>query len=214
MNHPAQPLPDPACLVRVQRHWVDWEAIDLAEATARRARRFHQAIARGSWYLSPRYTVSCPAPTAEFFRKVGELQSAWLHATRQVLGNQVQRHLSRQVVRDGRLGAILLACPDLAGGALAARRRNPSSLSGLDRDQRDAVVQAGHLAKALALTGVLFIDGALVPLRTWQAMADQWLGPGRSRRRPRRRRPADHQAIGPGRRDAIVVLPPPPTGGA
>jgi hypothetical protein len=80
MNNPPSSNPDSIQPVRVHRHIVDWEAsdLDLAELTAQRAVTLAPQIAAGCWFLNPRYTVSSPAPTAEFFRTVVNLRSTWL----------------------------------------------------------------------------------------------------------------------------------------
>src|SRR4051812_44687448 len=106
MNNDAAPTkPEPIPPVAVRRHRVDWEADDLAELTARRFLSRHQKLRQGCWYLTPRFTVSCPAPTAEFYRTVLHLRSAWLRTCRQVQGKPGHRYQARQAEREGRRGA-------------------------------------------------------------------------------------------------------------
>ncbi len=56
-------------------------------------------------------------------------------------------------------------------------RPDSSSMSGLSAFQRLEVINAGRTAKNLAFGGILFLDGELIPPRTWQAQADQFLVP-------------------------------------
>ena len=109
MNHDPSSNPEPIQPVRVKRHRVDWEAsdLDLADITGQRALTLAPQIATGCWFLNPRYTVSAPAPTAEFFRTVLRLRSTWLRTCRQVMGNSGQRCLARQAERRGKLASLL-----------------------------------------------------------------------------------------------------------
>lgn len=168
MNDAATPAPEPILPVTVRRHRVDWEADDLAEVTARRAMSLGSKLQRGSWYLSPRFTVSCPAPTAAFFRTVLELRSSWLRTCRQVLGNHGQRSEARRVERAGRLACSLVF--NQPGEAPSPpRSRSGSSRVVLTVSRRREVVQAGRTAKNLAFSGILFVEGEQLPPRTWQA---------------------------------------------
>lgn len=171
-NSPTQPKPVQP--VRVRRHRINWGAsdLDLAEVTAQRAMSLGPQFARGCWYLNPRFTVSCPAPTAEFFAKVRELRSAWLRTCRQVLGNYGQRQLARQVEGQGRQGAILPVYSVAAVENTSDQPPEPISLSDLPAYCRREVVEAGQVAKQLAFSGLLFLDGELIPPQTWQAMAE------------------------------------------
>ncbi len=184
MNNAPSSNPDSIRPVRVQRHKVDWEAsdLDLADLTAQRAMSLAPQIATGCWFLNPRYTVSSPTPTAEFFRTMLKLRSTWLRTCRQILGNSGQRHSARQVVTKGRLGAILSIDP-IAVPSLPSDPSLPSvPIADLPDDQRREAIEAGQIAKMLAYSGTLFIDGNPVPPRTWQARADELLkrslGPG------------------------------------
>jgi len=175
MNNAPSSNPKPIQPVRVQRHKVNWEAsdLDLAGITAQRAISLAPQIATGCWFLNPRYTVSSSAPTAEFFRTVLRLRSSWLRTCRQVLGNSGQRHLARQVVSKGRLGAILLGDPTDALGVPSDLPPRSVPIADLSDDQRREMIEAGQIAKTLAYSGILFIDGNPVPPRTWQARAEE-----------------------------------------
>jgi hypothetical protein len=179
MNNPPSSNPDSIQPVRVHRHIVDWEAsdLDLAELTAQRAVTLAPQIAAGCWFLNPRYTVSSPAPTAEFFRTVVNLRSTWLRTCREVQGASCQRHLARQVVRRGRLGAITPIDPIADPGPFTDLSSRSVSLADLPDDQRREVIEAGQIAKMLAYSGILFIEGQPIPPRTWQAKADELLNP-------------------------------------
>lgn len=173
MNSLAPVQPEPDQPVTVRHHRVDWEADDLAEITARRAMDLGPRLQQGCWYLTPRYTASSPTPTAEFFAKIRELRSTWLRTCRQIQGPSGQRLLGRQAVREGRLGAGL----EIATAPHPHRRRETILLRDLPADQRRDVVEAGQVARQLAFSGIMFIDGEHVPPRTWNQTADELLGP-------------------------------------
>ena len=161
--------------VTVRRHRVDWETDDLAELTAQRAITLDLKLQQGCWYLNPRFTVSCPAPTAEFFAKVKELRSAWLRTCRQVQSKPGHRYQARQAKREGRRGALLMIDPEIATEVPHHRPGEPAFLAELPPDRRSEILRSGHLAKQLAYSGVLFIDGEIIPPHTWQTQADQLL---------------------------------------
>jgi len=175
MKNSSPNIPESVQPVSVRRHRVDWECADLAEVTAQRAMSLGSKLANGCWFLNPRFTVSSPAPTAEFFRTVLSLRSSWLRTCRQVLGNYGQRRLSRQAERQGRQGAILAINPDAAEKDRSHRPPQSVPLSDLPDDQRREVIEAGQIAKGLGFAGVLFIEGDSIPPRTWQARADELL---------------------------------------
>jgi hypothetical protein len=179
MNNAPSFNPEPIQPVRVKRHRVDWEAsdLDLAAITGRRAVTLAPQIATGCWFLNPRYTVSSPVPTAEFFRTVLRLRSTWLRTCREVQGTSGQRHLARQVVGQGRLGAITPIDPIAAPGLPSHLPFRSVSIADLPDDQRREVIEAGQIAKTLAYSGILFMDGNPVPPRTWRARADELLNP-------------------------------------
>jgi len=174
MNNAPSSNPKPIQPVRVQRHKVNWEAsdLDLAEITGQRAISLAPQIATGCWFLNPRYTVSSPAPTAEFFQTVLRLRSTWLRTCRQILGNSGQRSLVRQSESLGRRGTLLDFSPELAVGADDDQPSWSVQRSGLSKDQRREVIQAGQFAKQLSFSGILFIDGNLIQPSTWQASAE------------------------------------------
>jgi len=180
MNNDPSSNPEPIQPVRVKRHRVDWEAsdLDLADITGQRAVTLAAQIATGCWFLNPRYTVSSPAPTAEFFRTVLKLRSTWLRTCRDIQGTSGQRHLAHQVVRKGRLGAILPIDPIAVPGHPSHLPLRSVPIADLPDDQRREVIEAGQIAKTLAYSGILFIDGNLIPPRTWQARADELLNSG------------------------------------
>ena len=160
--------------VRVQRHRVDWEAnnFDLSNLTGERINRQAGEIVTGCWYFNPRYTVSSPTPTVEFFQKVISTRSTWLRTCRQVQGKSGQRHLARRTEQRGRLSSLLPNTPGSGDEVHADWRGTPLSLSGLSPTVKRDIAEAGHLAKGLGYAGVLFIDGQLIPPRVWQAKAD------------------------------------------
>jgi len=90
MNNSVPTIPEPIQPPCVRRHRVYWEANDLAEVTAERATSLGPKLATGCWYLCPRFTVSSPAPTAAFFRKVIEVRSSWLRTCRQSLRGDLE----------------------------------------------------------------------------------------------------------------------------
>ena len=172
MNNPSPTLPEPIRPVRVKRHRIDWEAsdLDLAEITAQRAATLAPQIATGLWFLNPQYTVSSAAPSPEFFRTVLNLRASWLRTCREVQGTSGQRHLARQVINKGRLAATLTIDP-VAGLDIPSHLSSRSVLvADLPDEQRRVAIEAGQIAKMLAYSGILFIDGNPVPPRTWQVM--------------------------------------------
>lgn len=177
MNNAAATNPESIQPVTVRRHHVDWEAsdLDLTELTARRALSLGPKLQQGCWYLCPRFTVSCPAPTAAFFRTVLELRSSWLRTCRQVQGNYGQRQQARQAERQGRLGAHLSIDPDAAAGLPCRQRPKFVPPPARPGGQRRGIIEAGQIAKQLGFGGIMFIDGNPIPPQTWQAQADRLL---------------------------------------
>ena len=182
MNQPSPTDPESIQPVRVKRHRVDWEAsdLDLAGITAQRAATLAPRIATGCWYLNPRYTVSSSAPLAEFFRTVLNLRATWLRTCREVQGTSGQRHLARQVESNGRLAATLPIDPFTSLGISSHGSPHSVLIGDLPDDQRREVVEAGQIAKMLAYSGIMFIDGNPIPPRTWQARANELLKPNPS----------------------------------
>jgi hypothetical protein len=172
MNN-AAPNPETIPPVIVRRHRVDWEANDLAELTSRRALSRHQRLRTGCWYLNPRFTVSCPAPTAEFFRTVSHIRSSWLRTCRQVQGKPGHRYQVRQAEREARRGTLLMTDPEVTENPSVHLLSKTTSIRDLPAYHRREVIKAGQVAKQLSFSGILLIDGELIPPRTWQTLAGE-----------------------------------------
>jgi hypothetical protein len=67
--------------------------------------------------------------------------------------------------------------PEIATEVSRHRPGQPVLLAELPPNLRPEVLRSGHLAKQLAYSGVLFIEGDIIPPRTWQVRADQLLNP-------------------------------------
>ena len=199
MSHATRPDPDPAPAVHRTRHPFDWGAsADLEDTTARRVAILGPRICRGCWFLNPRYTVSAPAPTAEFFRAALQARSTWLRTCREAMGTSGHRRGAREARREGQRGGFLgLQSPPVAG---APTQPPPESIpwATLSRAERREVIGGGQLTRQLAYSGVMFIDGELVSPRTWQATADRLLGHDADARVTVGRRRFDLAALGAG----------------
>ncbi len=174
MTKPDSPTkPRPIAPVRVRRHPVDWGTIsDLDDITAERMVSLGPKLATGSWYLNARFTVSSPAPTPEFFKRVIELRSAWLRTCRQTLSIYGQRQEARKLRRKGQRAAFAELHMTEEDRTQSQRPPEVIPWTTLSEAERQEVLQCGRLAKNFAFSGVLFINGDLIPPRTWQAMAD------------------------------------------
>ena len=174
-------LADPFQFVATTRHDLDWATSDeLQQGTEARIQMLGNLILKGAWFLNPRFTVHSSAPSAEFFRAARHARSEWL---KEVRGSISLRRESRSVVAKAR--RIALADLDLAG--TEPPPLSPPPAWATPQESLEAR-QFGHIAKQLAFTGIMFIEGEHVLPRTWNALADQFFGPERlPRRRPRQR---------------------------
>jgi hypothetical protein len=75
--------------ILVQRFAVDWD--DLEKGTGDRVLEIGGRHSTGCFYLNPRYTVSCPEPSPEFFHRARKCQAAWCRTMGQVLGSSNRR---------------------------------------------------------------------------------------------------------------------------
>lgn len=180
MNNDSSSDPENIHPVRVKRHRVDWEAsdLDLAEITAQRVVTLAPQIATGAWFLNPAYTVSSPNPSAEFFRTVLNLRSAWLRTCRQIMGNSGQRRLARYAETQGRRGVLLDSNADDSPDESGCRAKISVFPSSLPHAHRRELIETGQIAKQLGLSGILFIDGNPIPPRSWQSRANELLNTG------------------------------------
>ena len=174
-------LEDPFQLVVVSKHIPDWgTSVELLEETEARIQMLGNRISNGTWFLNPRFTVHASAPSAEFFRDARHARSEWL---KEVRGSISLQRESRSVVARAR--RIALADLDLAGTEPPPLSPPPARVTPQERLEAR---QFGHIAKQLTFSGIIFIEGEYVLPRTWNALADQLLGPERlPRRRPRQR---------------------------
>ena len=174
-------LADPFQFVTTTRHDLDWATSDeLQQGTEARIQMLGNRISNGTWFLNPRFTVHASAPSAEFFRDARQARSEWL---KEVRGSISLQRESRSVVTRAR--RVALADLDLAGTEPPPLSPPPASATPQERLEAR---QFGHIAKQLTFTGIMFIKGEHVLPRTWNALADQLLGPERlPRRRPRQR---------------------------
>lgn len=90
-------VPSPAAHypVMVQMHPVSWD--DIEAETGARVLEIGRRKLTGSFYLCPRFTVSCAEPTPAFFRKARTCQAAWCRTMSQVLGPSNRRRAARRV---------------------------------------------------------------------------------------------------------------------
>jgi hypothetical protein len=180
------PMPDnvpinenrPTLPVTVRRHRIDWDNDQFDVVTGKRIQTLGRRLSSGSWYLNPEYTVSCSAPTAEFFQRVKEVQSDWRWTRRKGrpgLGNHGLKQEAKKAVRQGRRAAFWEL--DLDFRKVSAEESLPQviPLQSLPPTERQYLIQAGRLAKQLAFCGVMFFEGELVPPPTWNEMADKLL---------------------------------------
>ena len=81
--------------VTVVTHSVDWN--DPGQETGARVLEIGGRKLMGSFYLCPRFTVSCGKPTPAFFRKARRCQAAWCRTMSQVLGSSNRRRAAKRV---------------------------------------------------------------------------------------------------------------------
>ena len=170
----------PGLIVEVSKFPYDWDSSrDLEDVTGERFSLLGDLILRGAWFLNPIRVVHALTASETFFRAARRARSQWLRTTRQVMSNHGQHHRAGEAERRGRRAAyldILSANPE--EGRLPDSDE-PFPLSDLSRDQRAEVLSSGKLAKQMAFSGLMIIDGNLVLPRTWEAKADQVLNPNR-----------------------------------
>ena len=163
-------LEDPFQLVVVSKHIPDWGTSgELQEVTEARLQLLGNMILKGAWFLNPGFTVNSQAASAEFFRDARHARRDWLRQTRQSIS---LRREARSVVAKAR--QVALADLDLTGDEGSSQR---TPLTSLTPDQRLDVLKAGHIAKQMTFSGLMIIDGDHVLPRTWNQMADEFLGP-------------------------------------
>ncbi len=160
--------------VRVTKHPLDWGNIkDLGDPTKEHLRLLGNRIHHCAWFLNPLFTVHAPSPSPEFFQAVYAARSQWLRTSRQVLGNSGQRREARQAEHRGRLTAYLEITHPESDGLNPTRPPESSPFAGLTQEQRNQILSVGKAAKQLAFTGILLINGNLIPPHIWEAMANQ-----------------------------------------
>ncbi len=170
---PTPTLPDPGRLVVVSKHDLDWAtSAELLEATEGRFQLLGERLHRGAWFLSPRYTVHSPAVSAAFFRAARDVRGRWLKEVRQSIS---LRREARSVVALARRDALTEIQSAAPGGS--SLKLPDLSRPTLTKEQQLDVLLAGHVARQMAFSGIMFIAGDLVPPRTWNQLADQLLGP-------------------------------------
>jgi len=180
-SRPAAPRPEPLIgqsttleapseRVVITRHAFDWgEGVEPDEATGARIQALGDRLALGVWFLNLRFTVSSRTVSAEFFRAARHARSQWL---KQVRGSISLQRETRSVVARARRSSMMYAL-GLGAEGLHANL----SLSSLSAEERLDVLQDGRIAKQLTFSGLMFIDGDHILPRTWNAMADELLGP-------------------------------------
>ena len=166
---------DPNQPVVVSPHDFDWGAgSDLVDATERHLLALGDSILHGAWFVTPATTVHAPTASAVFFRDAREARGRWLRQSRQSLSNGGQRREARSVAALARRAALA----DIHAADPVVPPDSPvPSPSNLAPERRLNVRQAGQIARQFAFSGVMIIDGAHIPPRTWNRMADELLGP-------------------------------------
>lgn len=81
--------------VIVRRHPVDWN--DPAQATVERAMSIVRRNPDQAIYLNPAVTVTCPEPTAEFFKEVHKRQAEWCRRASRTIPPRMRRRVSQWV---------------------------------------------------------------------------------------------------------------------
>lgn len=184
--------------VEFTTHRLDWGfSREFGDLTLGRCLRLGRRLERGAWFLCPKFTVYSATPSADFFRSARVARSHWLMQTRRVMGKGDPQREKRKAERRGRRAAYLELMPPAVDGDRPGRPPESINLSDLPREQRVAVFLGGMLAKELAFTGVMMIDGRPVIPCIWNRMADDLLGPEPGRRptvTPRRFAPAAPKA--------------------
>ncbi|SIO63396.1 hypothetical protein SAMN05444166_7334 [Singulisphaera sp. GP187] len=163
--------------LEITTHQLDWgTSRDLDRLTSRRCQLIGERLDRGAWYLCPKFTVYSPTPSAEFFHAAREARSYWLMQTRQVMGKGDPRREKRKADRQGRRAAYLELLQAASDQLNSQRSAETIRLSNLPHDQRPEVILGGMMAKALAFTGIVFIDGQPLAPHEWHRLADQMIG--------------------------------------
>lgn len=180
--------------VELTTHRLDWgTSRELGDLTEGRCLLLGRRLERGAWFLCPKYTVYAATPSADFFLDAREARSHWLMQVREAMGKGDPQREKRKAERQGRRAAYLELLTPAVDGDPPGRPPEAINLSDLPHDQRVAVFLNGMLAKELAFTGVVMIDGRPVTSFTWNRMADELLGPEPGRRFTVTRRPGRPQ---------------------
>lgn len=85
--------------VVVRRHRIDWN--DLISPTLKRAMTLLSEKPVGCIYLNPAVTVTCPGPTADFFREVRKRQAEWCRRAGKTVPRRVRRRVANWVDDSG-----------------------------------------------------------------------------------------------------------------
>ncbi len=179
-------LRDPFGLVVVATHHPNWDSsADLLDETEAHLSLLGNLTSNGAWFLNPCFTVSSRTVSAEFFRAARHARSQWLKEVRQSIS---LRREARAVSAHGRRVALVEI--DRADSEAPSFNLSDLPRSTLSAEQRLEVLSAGHLARQMAFSGLMIIDGDHVLPRTWNQMADELLGPEPPARKSAHRRPA------------------------
>jgi len=172
-------LPIPGTDVEFVKHRIDWDTVtDLAGLTEERLSHREISIDRGAWYINPGYSVHAPTPSADFFRVAAHARDQWLRRMRRNLSSYGHRQEVRHAIDRGRRAALL----DLGTDSNPLAVELPPGvvhIRNLPDAHRSAVRDSGHLARRLASSGVMFIDGDLIAPKVWNRMANELLRPGK-----------------------------------
>lgn len=162
-------LQNPCQVVVVSRHDFDWGTSgDLVDATEKHYQLLGDRLGQGSWFLCQRYTVYSQAASKRFFQEARGARSRWLKEARQSLS---QRREARSIAARGRLAALT----DLPGYSPELGSTN-QPLPTLDRKHLRQVRQSGQIAKQMAFSGLMIIDGNHIDPTTWNRMDEELCG--------------------------------------
>ncbi len=151
---------DPEKRPRCRRHAVIWEATEFSDLTDYWMWSLGSRLKRGCHFINPHYTISCPKPTAAFYRQACWARDAWINLLLMDIGprgfrdkfkglspTQKQRDLSGVMFQHGELippptwsrWAQAAFQPDLSDITM---RRRPISLANLQTEEgRDCLAE-------------------------------------------------------------------------
>lgn len=162
-------LQDPCQVVVVAKYDFKWGTNgEIIDATEQLFQLLGDQLGQGSWFLCPRYSVYSQVASKPFFQEARGAQSRWL---REATKSISLRREARNVVAKGQRAAL---CDLLGYSAVRPSANLPRPT--LNSEQLRHVRQAGRIAKQMAFSGLMIIDGEHIDPTTWNRMADKPCG--------------------------------------